>query len=103
MTAISERKFLFDGKHGYRILSVKEQRNGTFIFRTELDIRKEERGMSDAERETALSNRLRKNSRERLEGDLQIDGHILIGWYRDSDFMVPARGCVKTQNLPKFS
>jgi hypothetical protein len=83
-----EFQILFDEKRPYRLLSVTEQKNGTFIFKAEL-IFKEERGMSDGEREKASNKRLREYSRERLEGDLQMDGYILIGW-RQGDCIAPA-------------
>jgi hypothetical protein len=70
---------LFDEKQLYKLLSVKEQKNGIFIFRAEL-INKEERSMSDEEREKSKNTKLRQYSKERLEGDLQVDGYILLGW-----------------------
>jgi hypothetical protein len=83
MTTESGEQFqtLFDEKRLYRLLSVQEQDNGTFIFQAEL-IHKEERGMSDKEREKARNEELRRYSKERLEGDLQMGGYILIGWYQ---------------------
>ena len=72
---------LFDEKRLYRLLSVKEQKNGAFIFKAEL-INKEERGTSDKERERAEKEWLYRYNKERLEGDLQMDGYILIGWFQ---------------------
>ena len=88
---------LFDEKQLYRLLSVQEQKNGTFIFHAEL-IFKEKRGMSDEERERTRNERLREHSKERLEGDLQVDGYILIGWYQ-GDCLVPAPNYKKTRGF----
>ena len=70
---------LFDEKRLYKLLNVKEQKNGVFIFRAEL-VDKEERGMSDDEVERTRNADLRVYSKERLEGDLKLDGYILLGW-----------------------
>jgi hypothetical protein len=70
---------LFDEKRLYKLLSVREQKNGIFIFKAEL-VNKEEKGMSDEEIEKARHARLREYSKKRLEGDLRLDGYILLGW-----------------------
>jgi len=90
---------LFDEKRLYRLLSTKEQKNGTFIFRAEL-IHKEERGMSDEECKRARNEELRRYSKERLEGDLQMDGYILIGWFIGS-CLAPAKNYKKTEGFIK--
>jgi len=87
---------LFDEKRLYRLLSVKEQKNGTFIFKAEL-IHKEERGMSNEECERARNERLRNYSKKWLEGDLQMDGYILIGWYQEDGYLAPAKNYKKTK------
>jgi hypothetical protein len=92
-----EYQTLFDEKRLYRLLSVKEQKNGMFIFKAEL-IFKDERGMSDEECEKARNKRLRKYIRERLESDLQMGGYILIGWYQ-GDFIAPAPNYKKTHGF----
>jgi len=86
---------LFDEHRLYRLLSTKEQKDGTFIFKAEL-IRKEERGMSDEERERASNERMRRYSKERLEGDLQMGGYILVGWFQYGRSLVPAPNYKKT-------
>ena len=88
---------LFDEKRLYRLLNVKEQINGTFIFTAEL-IHKEEKGMSDEECKRARNEKLRRYSKERLEGDLQMDGYILIGWFI-GDCLVPAKNYKKTKGF----
>ena len=70
---------LFDGKQLYKLLSVREQKNGVFIFRAELT-NKEERGMSDEKRKEARDTSNRQYIKEWYEGHLQIDGYILLGW-----------------------
>jgi len=71
---------LFDEKRLYKLLSVQEE-GDIFIFRAEL-VDKSERGMSDEERKAATCARLREYSKERLEGDLKLDGYILLGWFQ---------------------
>ena len=88
---------LFDEKRLYRLLSTEEQKDGTFIFKAEL-IFKEERGMSDEERERARNERLREYSKKGIESDLQMDGYILIGWYKENGYLAPAKN-YKKQNV----
>jgi hypothetical protein len=88
---------LFDEKRLYRLLDVQEQ-NDIFIFRAEL-IRKEEKKMSDEECEKARNERLRESGKERIEGDLQIDGYILIGWFQNGEIIAPAPNYKKTHGF----
>jgi len=60
-----------------------------------------ERGMSDEERERASNEFLRKCRKERLEGDLQMDGYILIGWYQDKSYIIPAPSYKKSHGFYK--
>jgi hypothetical protein len=94
---------LFDEKRLYKLLSVREQKNGIFIFRAEL-VNKKERGMSDAEREKAQNARLREYSKERLEGDLQLDGYILLGWLQGNciDWHKKKRRLVKNPGMAAY-
>jgi hypothetical protein len=72
---------LFDEKRLYKLLGVKEQKNGIFIFRAEL-VHKEEKGMSDDEVKKIRNANMGVYSKERLEGDLKLDGYILLGWFQ---------------------
>jgi hypothetical protein len=65
---------LFDEKQLYKSLSVQEQENGVFIFNAELIQKKEQEKDTDED--------LRRYHKNRLEGDLQLDGYILLGWYQ---------------------
>jgi len=87
---------LFDEKRLYKLLRVQEQKNGVFVFHAEL-INKEERRMSDEEIEKARNAELRQYIKERLEGDLQLDGYILLGWLNGgfADFY-KKRGWIKS-------
>jgi hypothetical protein len=83
MTTESGEKFqtLFDEKRLYRLLNAKKQKNGVYIFKAEL-IDKKERGMSDEELERSTNEYLRDYNKKRLEGDLQMNNYILLGWYQ---------------------
>ena len=72
---------LFDEKRLYKLLSVQEQKDGTFIFRAK-PIFEEKKGITEEEQEKARKEELRQITKERLEEDLQLDGYILLGWYR---------------------
>jgi hypothetical protein len=55
--------------------------------------------MSDKERERSTNASLREYSKKRLEGDLQMPGYILIGWYRDKDSLIPAPNYKKSRGF----
>jgi len=71
---------IFDGKTLFETISRKEQKGGITVFRAKHHF-EEERGLSDAEIEKARNEKLRQYSKNRLEGDLQLEGYILLGWY----------------------
>jgi hypothetical protein len=64
---------LFDEKRLYKLLSVREQKNGIFIFWAD-PLEKETKETSDEPEY--------KYCVDRLEGDLQLDGFILLGWHQ---------------------
>ncbi len=89
-----EFQTLFDEKRLYKLLSTEEQEDGSFIFRAEL-VHKEERGMSDEERVQDQNAKLRKYRKKRLEGDLQLEGYILLGWIQEGFSKKVKRGYIK--------
>ena len=62
---------LIDGAKVVEVVSRKKQKNGIENIKTRL--------VCDTEKIT--NEKLRKYSVNRLEGDLQLDGYILLGWF----------------------
>jgi hypothetical protein len=99
---------LFDEKRLYKLLNVKEQKNGIFIFKAEL-INKKEKSMTDEELLKARHARLREYSKNRLKGDLRLVHRVRAGSTPQTEHTAGRRyrrdhgGHWDPENAPAFS
>jgi hypothetical protein len=95
-----------EARQAMEVLSRKKLEDGSFLIRAKYR-KTVEKAKKEAD-DKALNAKLRNYMENRLVGDIQLDGYILVGWWADDDIIAERstkqghrRGIGKAAYLPK--